>query len=533
MMGVILFTAWLVATLWFAHHRGAEFTASKIFWAVVMGAGTLGASMAANALGFGLFSALIPAAFLVWVWFIFTNGVADQDHLRGGKLVDERTLQKLAKKEDPKAEVFIGGCGIPKRLEARHFLLSGTTGSGKSMAFYQIATVARRRGDAAVVADINAEMLGRFYDPERGDAILNPVDFRSESWSPLAEIFNDWDCDRISKSIIPPGEGSSGEWNHYAQTLLSAILSKVWRENGKNFDLGNLALFSSSEELAETLKGTQASLLFAPGSERMLGSIRTILATYCQPFSYLKPDAGRDAFSITKFIQAEAAKPRGAFLFFPVRDDFFKSFRLLIAGQIDIAISALLSTEDNEARRVWFFLDEAASWGRLASAADLLTKARKKGGCGVLGVQAISQVRETYGRDGAQTLLSNLGTWLTLRAGDSDTADFMSKNIGDEQVRRLVESSNHERQKSVSEQIVVERVIMAADLQNLPDLKGILNIAGALPAGWVRIPISSLKRTVPGFQLIRQQIEPESLAAIAAESPSSDLIGELLEGQPR
>lgn len=530
MMSVLLFMGWLVAVLWLAHHRGAEFTASKILWAVIMGAATAGVTLAVNALGFGQFSALVPAGFLVWVWFIFTAGVGAQDHLRGGKLVDERTLQKLAKKADSRAEIVIAGVGVPRRLENRHFLVAGTTGSGKSMAYYAIASVARRRTDAAVVADINAEMLGRFYDAGRGDAILNPIDARSESWSPLAEIFNDWDCDRISKSLIPPGEGSAGEWNHYAQVLLAAILAKVWRENGKNFDLTNLVLFASSEELAETLKGTQASLFFAAGSERMLSSIRTILTTYCQPFSYLRPEAGRDAFSITKFIQREAAEKHGAWLYFPVRDDFFKQFRLLISGQVDIAISALLSTEDDEARRVWFFFDEFASYGRI-SANDLLTKARKKGGCGVFGVQAISQVRESYGMNGAQTLLSNLGTWLTLRCGDSDTADFMSKNVGDEQVRRLTESTNHDGQRSVSEQLAVERVIMPADLKNLPDLVGILNIAGELPAGWVRIPVSPIQRTVPGFELVRQRQEVG--IPVEVEEPPSDLVGELLEDEQK
>lgn len=531
-MTIFFFTVGLAAILWLARRRGAEFTARKILWTWVMSGATLGVSMAASALGFTLFSILLPLAFLAWAWFIFMAGAAGQDHLRGGTLVDALTLEKLAKKEDPKAEIFIGGVGIPRRLEARHFLLAGTTGSGKSQAFYQIAEVARQRGDAAVVADVNAEMLGRFYNPSRGDTILNPVDSRSESWSPLSEIFAEWDCERIAQSIVPSGEGEEGEWKHFAQVLLAAILSKVWRERGKNFDLSNLILFAPSEELAEALKGTQASLLFAAGAEKMLGSIRSILATHCQPFSYLKPDAGRDAFSITKFIQAEAATKRGAWLYFPVRDDFFKAFRPLIAAQIDLAISALLSADDDEARRVWFMLDEAASWRRLSSLPDLLTKGRKKGGVGVLGLQTVSQYRSAYGRDDAQTLLSNLGTWLTLRVGDSDTAEFMSLGIGDEQVRRFVESSNHERQKSVSEQIAVERAIMPADLKNLPDLKAILNIAGSLPAGWVEIPISTLSRCVQGFQLVSQQIETRIPAAAAAESDSSDLIGELLEDQP-
>lgn len=533
-MTIILFTIALVAVFWHARRRGAEFTARKIMWVWILCGATLAVSALANELGFSLFSLILPIACLGLAWGALMAGSSGQEHLRGGVLVDARTLEKLAKKEDPRAEIFVGGVGLPRRLEARHLLLAGTTGSGKSQAFYQIAAVARQRGDAAVIADVNAEMLGRFYDPERGDAILNPIDARSESWSPLAEISGEWDCDRISQSIIPPADGAEGEWKGYAQVLLAAVLSKVWRENGKNFDLSNLLLTASAEELGETLKGTQAALFFAPGAEKMLASIRGILASHCQPFSYLQPGAGRDAFSITKFIQREADEKRGAWLYLPVRDDSFKTFRPLIAGQIDIAICALLSTEDDEDRRIWFMLDEFASWGRMASVGDLLTKARKKGGVGALGLQTISQVRSAYGRDGAQTLLSCLGTWLTLRVGDSETAEFMSANIGDEQVRRYVESTNHERQKSSAEQIAVERAIMPADLKNLPDLAGILNIAGPLPAGWVHIPVSPLRRTVAGFKIGSDPTpavaDPALTAALPESTPAApDFVGELLD----
>lgn len=450
---------------------------------------------------------LLPFLSVVFIvgafWFFFLRRPGrDDKHQRGGTVVAGAVLQKLARGIDKKAEVFVGRVGIPRNMENRHFLLSGSTGSGKSQAFYQIAEVARRRGDAAVVADVNAEMLGRLYDPARGDVILNSLDTRSENWSPLAEISGSWDADRIAKSIIPAGDGSAAEWNHYAQVLLSAVLAKTWRDGGSNFDLTNLLLTSPNDELAKALAGSQAAQLFAPGAERMLSSIRAITATYCQPLSYLSPSAGRDGFSITKFVQAEAETKRGAWLFFPVRDDFFKSFRSLIAGQIDIAISALLSSPDDEARRVWFMLDEFATWGRIASITDLLTKARKKGGVGVLGLQSISQIRETYGREGAQTLLANLGNWLTLRAGDAETADFMSKNIGDEQVRRTNLSTNADGKESTSEQIAMQRVLLPAELQKLADLVGILNIAGPLPAGWVTVPVSALTRKQPAFEMV-------------------------------
>lgn len=536
---VILVAAWVLLKFVFkrAVYAAKKFmikvaavvlVAAVVAWAGFAAARALSGSAALSV----LMAAAGAAGAALIAGYFFYESRNKKNHVRGGLVVDADKLVSLSKKADPKAEIFIGKAAIPHELENRHCLVAGSTGSGKSQVFYQIAGVARRRQDAAIIGDLNAEFLSRFYDPSRGDVILAPLDKRTASWSPLAEIFGDWDAERIAKSIIPPGEGSSTEWNHYGQVLLTAILAKIWRAGGKNFELTQMILSASNEELAEQLAGTQAAQFFAPGAERMLSSIRAIVASHCQPFAYLSPGAGRDAFSITKFIQSEARDKRGAWLYFPVRADFFASFRPLVAAQMDIAIGALLSTDDDEHRRVWFFIDEFASWGQLGSIGDLLTKARKKGGVGVLGLQTVSQLREAYGQNGAQTLLANLGSWVTLRAGDAETAEYMSRAVGDEQIRRFTSATSKadgRRTESSSEQIATERVIMPAELQTLADLVGVLNIAGPLPAGWVDIPICPLKRTVSGFELVGQPTAFEPPAS--PDSPEPDIIGEIVEEQ--
>lgn len=518
--------------------RGDSLSFKNIVSSVAAGAGVWLALTLAAAMGFSLVVAAPLIVLAMLVAAVVAARETDDTHRRGGKLVDAPVLKKMARAEDPEAEIFLGGVGIPRAVENRHFLLAGATGAGKSQAFYAVVQAARARGDGGVVADINAELLSRVYDSTR-DVILNPIDTRSAAWSPLAELTGEWDADRVAKSIVPEGVGDSKEWNHYAQQILSALLFKVWSANGTNRDLLQIILRSGNEEFSQALAGTNAAQFTGAGAERMLGSIRAILSSFCSFLPYLPPRAGRDGFSITRWVQNEAREKAGGWIFFPVRDDFFKFFRSLVAAQADIAISALLSSEDDEKRRVWFFIDEFASWGKISSVDALLTKARKKGGVGVLGVQTIAQLREAYGREGAQTLLANLGTWLTLRAGDAETADFMSKNLGDEEVRRVNQTSGTSG-KSRAEQIATQRVVMPADLQNLPDLVGVLNVAGPLPAGWVRVEISGLKRTVEGFQIpaagggmVGQSADPgehgPGMVEPADESDDGDLVGELLE----
>lgn len=466
---------------------------------------------------FGLDGLNIPIAIGVCIllyWFaprswFFINDERSGGHMRGSKIVKNADLVKLAAKESNANALQIANVPIPFELENRHFMLAGSTGSGKSQAFYQIADQARRRGDAAIAPDVNGEFTARFYRADE-DVILSPFDQRSPMWSPLAEMGGVWDADRIAKSIIPDGhDGSSAEWTHYAQVILSVVLLKIWRASGTNGDLLHYLLFSDQQSLSALCEGSEASRMFAEGNERMLSSVLSIVATYAKPLSHLPKNVGKNGFSITQFVQKNAESSDGKWLFFPVRDDMFKMLRPLISAQIDIAISALLSAQDDESRRVWFFVDEFATWGRIEGIEPLLTKSRKKGGCAVLGLQSVSQVKEKYGNEKSKTLLSNLGNWLTLRAGDGETAEYMSQNIGDEEIRRWVssESSNSQGDSySNSEQIVKQRVVFASELQTLKDLKGILNIAGPLPSGWVDIPISKLTKTVNPFEL---KAEPE------------------------
>jgi hypothetical protein len=71
---------------------------------------------------------------------------------------------------------------IPARAEAQHMQIIGDTGAGKSALLAQVLRQVRSRGDSAIVYDPAREFVKRFYDPEHGDVILNPLDRRCPYW---------------------------------------------------------------------------------------------------------------------------------------------------------------------------------------------------------------------------------------------------------------------------------------------------------------------------------------------------------------
>lgn len=432
----------------------------------------------------GLFVVLLFDYLDLWP---FSAPHPDPDHRRGARVVGEKDLIRLVKQAKEATSLLISKIPIPIRTEPQHFLKVGGTGAGKSSAIIQMLDHIFRRGDRAVLADGGGIFLGRYFNPQR-DHLLNPLDQRSVSWSPFAEMQQEWDANALAKSLIPDGEGAAKEWHYYCQTLVSAILIRCWEtDQTTNERLLYYATIASVEELRELVAGLPAASLVAPGNEKMLGNVRGILGSHIQSLAYLPPDAGRDAFSIRKWIRSDKGS-----LYLPYQEGQRETLMHLIAAWLDITSRSILDLKPDASRRIWLVTDEVSTLGRIQSLADFLTKARKAGGSAILGLQSISQLRSSYGRDNAQTLLSCLSTWLILRCNDAETAEYMSKQLGEEEIRRINDSGGKTTQgqsSSWSEQIARQPVVLASELQNMDDRKGFLKLPGSYPVCRLEIPL--------------------------------------------
>lgn len=92
---------------------------------------------------------------------------------------------------------------IPRAIESSHVLIMGDSGTGKSALVRQLLCQLEARGDTAIVYDPALEYTPQFYTPERGDVILNPLDARSPSWSPGAELRHDAEALTLATSLFP------------------------------------------------------------------------------------------------------------------------------------------------------------------------------------------------------------------------------------------------------------------------------------------------------------------------------------------
>lgn len=409
-------------------------------------------------------------------------GAGDDLVRRGSRVVDAAQLDARTrgeKKGESGADVNIGGVTIPRKLEAQHFLISGTTGAGKTQVINGMLRSIRKRGNRAVIADPAGGFYARFG--QSGDVLLNPFDKRSVAWSPFAEIKQDYDCERIAKAIIPDIEGGEGaQWQLFAQTLLAKAMLSMHRQGDKS--VKKLLYWMNSadqKELEPLLTGTPAAVLTQKGNDKMLNNTRATMVPYLSVLEYL-PDDG--TFSIRDWIREDW---RDNWLFVTYRDDQMGLLRNLVATALEMALVEGLSLSENQDRGLWYVMDEVDSLGKVTSLRAGLTKLRKYGGRCVLGLQTVSQLRSTYGRDEAQTLIANTSVKCILRAGDAETAKSMEHELGDQEIERIQVndsfSQNDQGQsqsQSTSTQVVRQSAVLASEVMGLPDLHGFLKIPG-------------------------------------------------------
>ena len=134
-------------------------------------------------IGFG-----IIALFLAWFWY---RGVqlGRRRRIRGAELVTAGELRRRVRPAHLRAldrlpggkrlrPHSIAGIPYPERTETQHTIVSGTTGSGKTVLISDLVSQIRARGERCVIYDKMGSYTRAFFDPDR-DVLMNPLDARA------------------------------------------------------------------------------------------------------------------------------------------------------------------------------------------------------------------------------------------------------------------------------------------------------------------------------------------------------------------
>ncbi|WP_242146110.1 type IV secretion system DNA-binding domain-containing protein [Sphingomonas sp. BAUL-RG-20F-R05-02] len=369
--------------------------------------------------------------------WIATARKANMDQvLRGSRTATAQqvaSLVALAKKKG--RSIVIGGVPIPPGDENRHLLLSGKTGSGKTTALRAIVRQIAERGEAALIFDPDGSYISAFYQPERGDVILNPWDARTARWNPLADVTDLADAKRLATILIPKPKGltENAIWYDQARTVVAQLVHHLVRTGRADLDvLATMLASADKDELSAIVAGTPAARVFEAGADKATSSVLFMLSAAADIVALLAAIPTSAApFSFDGFYsRLDDQDGPAPFIFLAAPRRYRASADPAIVAWIDAAASAILQRPPDCRVNAWMILDELPSLPRVESLLTLLPEGRKHRAAITIAFQSIAQVVESYGEQGSQILTGQAGTQIIMAAGDHATAKWASDLAG-------------------------------------------------------------------------------------------------------
>lgn len=334
---------------------------------------------------------------------------------------------------------------LPVTEAVKHFLICGTTGSGKTVTiqlFLQSIAQRFKCGTAVpeqlIVFDVKGDMVpllaGMGLDPDDPAVhILNPYDHRSSVWN-LGEATQTPVMARALAALLIPEERNTNApfFADASRELVYAVLLSLNTAAGTKWDLRDLmcALDSGEHITAITKRDPRAQRIAhrilgdKQHSPSVLSTLGTKLGRFEQVAALWHTNSRRTFFSIPEFLQRPGVLILG-------NDPVLRESLWPINAMLLRALTnEILRQEDTRMPRHWFVLDELRAMEKLTCITDLLNRGRSKGASVLIGIQSIEGLYEVYGEHGANDLLNQCAHKTFLRAGSHKTAEWAASHFG-------------------------------------------------------------------------------------------------------
>jgi type IV secretion system protein VirD4 len=348
-----------------------------------------------------------------------------------------------------------------------HVLLVGATGAGKGVSIIIPNLLTYFRGSVVCFdtkGDLHATCRRRRARRQRVIR-LAPFNNGRDTFNPLDTIRSNSpmlvDSARAVAEALVVRQGTEPDphWNDKAVQVITGLLVLVlMRFDGEERSLNSVQEIASDPELlgAAALKlcemggiparfGHQLKALFdTEHAGRLNKEGASVLSSVARHLAFLDSELVAKSTARSTFNPASLLK-RGTTLFLQIPPDQLEAQRGLLRCWISTLVRTIGAAGNERAGEVLFLIDEASALGSLSALEEALVRGRSAGVRLLLAYQSDAQVKTAF-KDKPTLLYDNCGTQVFLGAGSIETAERISKSLGD--WTQLVENYNENTSRS-------------------------------------------------------------------------------------
>ena len=388
---------------------------------------------------------------------------------------------------------------IPVGAEGQHIELMGDTGAGKTTLIMQLLRQIQSRGESAIIYDPACEFIQRFYDRDREDIILNPLDARCPYWGPSEELRRRAEAKAIAASLYQPTTDRKGEF--FVETP-QKIFAHLLTFGPTPQEL--VHWMANPDEIDRRVEGTEMASMIAKGAQQQRNGVLASLGLIADSLRMLPPkEKAASTWSATEW-----SEKRQGWIFITSKPSEREALRPLHSLWIDLLVLRLLNEPKGNQRPVWFVLDELASLQRLPQLHTAITENRKSRNPLVLGFQGKAQLEVIYGHM-AEVMLSQPATKIFLKTTEPKAAEWVSNAIGKVEIERMRETryDGTRSGKNFSLDRQVEPLVLDSEISGLANKHAFLKLGNHVAR--FSFSYSDIPATTPAF--VPRPIEDDDL----------------------